>query len=181
MYDELLEIGLEIQFLKNLYNITRVGFLFDSALSNRHSALENARSEKLENGHNIFHFEIYLLMALAFIIHAPAYYIVQYNENSAWYANLYKTGYDQFQRSIHILCNTIKGFCDSPSWVTFSYLTSNSVAQLKGKSLPSPRCVTQVMNISQGILVVVYFSFWVPAHESWLKHFFGSFQNNFAC
>ena len=84
VYDSILEIGLELQFLKNLYNITKVGFLFDSALSSRHDNPEKGNTDNLENGHNIFHFEVYVLMALAFIIHAPANYLVQYNEDSAW-------------------------------------------------------------------------------------------------
>ena len=49
VWDNLLEIILEINYLKNLYNVTKVGFLYDTAMSSRHNALENPNTGNLVN------------------------------------------------------------------------------------------------------------------------------------
>ncbi len=84
MYDDVLEIALEITQLKNNYNITKIAWLFDSALSSVHAQKEVKNTGNLENGHNIFHFEILLLQALVLIINSQMNYFVQYDEQTAW-------------------------------------------------------------------------------------------------
>jgi hypothetical protein len=84
VYNDVLEIALEITQLKNIYNVTKIAWLFDSALSSVHNAKEIHNTGNLENGHNIFHFEILLLQALVLIINSQMNYFVQYNEQSAW-------------------------------------------------------------------------------------------------
>ena len=85
VYDDVLEIALEITQLKNNYNITKIAWLFDSALSSVYAQKEIKNTDKLENGHNIFHFEILLLQALVLIINSQMNYFIQYDEQSAWY------------------------------------------------------------------------------------------------
>ncbi len=41
VYDNLLEIILEIDALTKIYNVTKLGFLFDTAMSSRHGVSEN--------------------------------------------------------------------------------------------------------------------------------------------
>jgi hypothetical protein len=84
VYDRVLEIATEITNLKNTFNVTKIAWLFDSALSSRHLAKENTNTEKLENGHNIFHFTITLLQILVLMINSQKNYLIQYNEKSAW-------------------------------------------------------------------------------------------------
>jgi hypothetical protein len=47
VWDNLLEIILEINYLKNLYNVTKLGFLYDTAMSSRHNQLENPNTGNL--------------------------------------------------------------------------------------------------------------------------------------
>jgi len=70
--------------LKNIYNITKIGFLLDSSISRRHNIAEKSATEKLENGKDIFAFEILLAVIITFIVNGPQFFIVQYNEKSAW-------------------------------------------------------------------------------------------------
>ena len=47
VYDNLLEIILEINLLTKIYNVTKLGFLYDTALSSRHSMNEDATTGNL--------------------------------------------------------------------------------------------------------------------------------------
>jgi 1,2-phenylacetyl-CoA epoxidase catalytic subunit len=47
VYDNLLEIILEINLLTKIYNVTKLGFLYDTAMSSRHTALENPSTGNL--------------------------------------------------------------------------------------------------------------------------------------
>ncbi len=84
VWDNILEIGLEINYLKNVYNISKIGFLIDSALSKRHNMLEKASTENLENGTNIFNFQVLIAMSVALIVNGQYNFIVQYDEDAAW-------------------------------------------------------------------------------------------------
>ncbi len=84
VYDNILETALEITQLKNNYNVTKIAWLLDTALSSRHTQAELRNTGNLENGQNIFHFEILLLQALVLIINSQFNYFVQYNEETAW-------------------------------------------------------------------------------------------------
>jgi hypothetical protein len=47
VYDNILEILLEINLLTKIYNITKLGVLVDTAMSSRHSVLEDPTTENL--------------------------------------------------------------------------------------------------------------------------------------
>jgi hypothetical protein len=47
VYDNLLEIILEINLLTKIYNVTKLGFLFDTALSSHHSMNEDPTTGNL--------------------------------------------------------------------------------------------------------------------------------------
>jgi hypothetical protein len=53
VYDNLLEIILEINLLTKIYNVTKLGFLFDTAMSSRHSMNEDATTGNLVNFSNL--------------------------------------------------------------------------------------------------------------------------------
>jgi len=87
VYDNLLEIILEINLLTKIYNVTKLGFLYDTALSSRHSMNEDATTGNLENGHNIFHVYFLILQAIMLAVNGQKNFVVQYNEESAWACN----------------------------------------------------------------------------------------------
>ena len=70
--------------MKNIYNITKLGFLLDSSISSRYNVSEKWATEKLENGKDIFAFEIFLAVVIAYIVNGPQNFIVQYTEKAAW-------------------------------------------------------------------------------------------------
>ena len=84
VWDNILEIGLEINYLKNVYNISKIGFLIDSALSDRHNISEIRSTANLENGNNIFNFQVWIAMAVALMVNGQYNFIVQYDEEAAW-------------------------------------------------------------------------------------------------
>ena len=84
VYDRVLKIASEITNLKNANNVTKIAWLFDSALSSRHLAKEKIDTNNFENGHNIFHFTITLLQLLVLMVNGQKNFLIQYNENSAW-------------------------------------------------------------------------------------------------
>jgi hypothetical protein len=47
VYNHLLEIILEINLLTKIYNVTKLGFLYDTALSSRHSISKDPNTENL--------------------------------------------------------------------------------------------------------------------------------------
>jgi hypothetical protein len=87
VYDNLLEIILEINLLTKIYNVTKLGFLYDTAMSSRHGINENPATGNLENGHNTFHVYFMLMQAILLAVNGQKNYIVQYNEESAWACN----------------------------------------------------------------------------------------------
>jgi hypothetical protein len=57
--DNLMEIGQELTYLKNVYNISKLGFAIDSSISNRHNVQDNFdQSSQLQNGQSIFKFQV---------------------------------------------------------------------------------------------------------------------------
>lgn len=87
VYDNLLEIILEINLLTKIYNVTKLGFLYDTAMSSRHGVNENPSTGNLENGHNTFHVYFLLMQAILLAVNGQKNFIVQYNEESAWACN----------------------------------------------------------------------------------------------
>ena len=88
VYDNLMEIGLELNCLKNIYNISRVGFLLDSAVSSRQQDMILLHGENVTTAFLIFDFQTLLLQTLAMMTQGQRNYIVQYNEDSAWWVKV---------------------------------------------------------------------------------------------
>ena len=84
VYDNLMEIGLELNFLKNLYNIRKVGFLLDSAVSSRQQDMILVNGENVTTAYLIFDFQKLLLQTLAMMTQGQKNYIIQCNEEYAW-------------------------------------------------------------------------------------------------
>jgi hypothetical protein len=57
VYDHLLEIILEINLLTKIYNVTKLGFLYDTALSSRHSISEDPTTENLVTSLNFNNYQ----------------------------------------------------------------------------------------------------------------------------
>jgi len=62
----------------------RIGWLIDSSVSNKYNQPENSLTEKLENGANIYRFEILLAMVLTLMVNGQRNYLVQFDEDNAW-------------------------------------------------------------------------------------------------
>ena len=77
-------MGLEINQLKNIYNAEKIGWVIDSAISNRHNIVQDPTSSQLENGTSIYLFQVKLAMILNFMVHGNNNFLVQYDEESAW-------------------------------------------------------------------------------------------------
>ena len=84
VYDDVLKIAFEIMAIKDVYKIARLGFLIDSAISNKYNAVNDPYTEHLENGTLIFQFQINLAKILMHIVQGQKNYVVQYDEQSAW-------------------------------------------------------------------------------------------------
>ena len=85
VWDRVLEMGLEIFQLRNIYNAEKIGWVIDSAISSRHNIAEDQDSSQLDNGTSIYLFQVKLAMILNFIVHGSNNFLVQYDEESAWY------------------------------------------------------------------------------------------------
>jgi hypothetical protein len=70
VWDDILEAALEINLLKNIYNVTQLGFLIDTSISRHHNVSEKVTTENIENGKNIFSFEILIALVVAYIINS---------------------------------------------------------------------------------------------------------------
>jgi len=75
---------LEINQLKNNYNITKIAWLVDTAMSSRHIQTEVKNTGNLENGLNTYRFELLLLQALVLIVNSQKNFFIQFDEESAW-------------------------------------------------------------------------------------------------
>jgi hypothetical protein len=53
VYENLLEIILEVDALTKIYNVTKLGFLFDTAMSSRHGVKENLATGNLVKMFNL--------------------------------------------------------------------------------------------------------------------------------
>jgi hypothetical protein len=53
VYENLLDIILEIDALTKIYNVTKMGFLFDTAMSSRHGVKENLATGNLVKMFNL--------------------------------------------------------------------------------------------------------------------------------
>lgn len=81
----MLEIGLDIIRYKSTYNVTRIGFLIDSSLSQRHlNAVDGVVGGELNNGTNIFALQLEIVRTLHHFFRGATKEIVQYDENGAW-------------------------------------------------------------------------------------------------
>ena len=72
--------------MKDENDISSIGFLVDSALSNRHNVATGSSPmlTTQTKGDKIFFFQIFVAMMLTLIVNAESYSIVQYDEESAW-------------------------------------------------------------------------------------------------
>ena len=84
VYDNVLKIAFEILAIEDVYKITKLGFLIDSAIGNRHNVVNDPFDEDLESGELIFDFQINLAKILSHIVQGQKNYVVQYNEERAW-------------------------------------------------------------------------------------------------
>jgi len=84
LYDEILEVALELNFLKNVYKVQNVGFLIDSAMSSHYMGPDNLFNERLVNASEIFKFQLMLGYVLETVIESPFTFLVQYDEQFAW-------------------------------------------------------------------------------------------------
>ena len=84
VYDEVLKIAFELLAIKDVYKVSKLGFLIDSAISARHNVVNDPFTEPLENGTLIFQFQINLAKILSHIVQGQKNYVVQYDEQSAW-------------------------------------------------------------------------------------------------
>ena len=75
---------LEINALKNLHNITKIGFLIDSAISNRHNIKFSPGTDFIDNGNAIFYFQLLLVQLISLAVNGQKNYFVQFDEESAW-------------------------------------------------------------------------------------------------
>jgi len=84
LYNDILEAALELNFLKNTYNVQKVGFLIDSAISSKYTLPNDLRSEKLRNASDIFNFQLELVGILQMVLNVSNTYLIQYDEENAW-------------------------------------------------------------------------------------------------
>jgi hypothetical protein len=83
--NKILEITLDIHEIRNIYNVSKIGFLIDSSLSSRH--LNNADSimgGELDNGTNIFALQLEIAKTIGIVNRGVVKPIVQFDENGAW-------------------------------------------------------------------------------------------------
>ena len=84
VYQQVLEMVLEINTLKNLHNITKIGFLIDSSISNRHNIQFGPDTDFIDNGNYIFIFQLILVQLITLAVNGQKNYFVQFDEESAW-------------------------------------------------------------------------------------------------
>lgn len=83
--NKILEVALEINQIKNNYNISKIGFLIDSSLSQRHlNNVNDVSGGEFDNGTNIFALQMEIAKSLSFIFGTVRRQVVQYDENGAW-------------------------------------------------------------------------------------------------
>jgi len=80
-----LEIAQELNALKNIYLVDKVGYLIDSAISSKYTIPNDLRSEHLKNASDIFKFQLKLVGIFQTILNVPNSFLIQYDEESAWY------------------------------------------------------------------------------------------------
>ena len=84
VYDDVLKIAFELMAIKDVYKISKLGFLIDSAISNKYNVVNDPFTEHLENGTLIFQFQLNLARILSHIVQGQKNYVVQYDEQGAW-------------------------------------------------------------------------------------------------
>ena len=88
VYDDIMNIILDLKTIMNLYNLTKVGYLIDSSISKWHDPSFNPdilNNTGLQNqtSDNIFFFEFMLGVILEFaVVNAP--YLAHFDDLSAW-------------------------------------------------------------------------------------------------
>ena len=87
IYEDVLKIVFDIKAIMNLHNLTKVGYLIDSSISDRHDpafspGIANS-SFRNRTSDYIFYFEYMLAHILLFGVDMAPYF-VQYDQTSAW-------------------------------------------------------------------------------------------------
>ena len=82
--EDIFDLGNELNTIKNLYKISRVGFLIDSTLATTYNTTDNPFDDVLRNGTEIFQYQNMLRKLLVFILGTNKNYIVQFDEQKAW-------------------------------------------------------------------------------------------------
>ncbi len=77
------EIAHEINALKNLYNITKIGFALDTSVSDRHNVPAKDDSS-LTEAQIIYRTQAVIVALLSEMIYGQKNYIAQYDETSSW-------------------------------------------------------------------------------------------------
>lgn len=83
LYNNIQEIAHEINALKNLYNITKIGFALDTSVSDRHNVPAKDDSS-LTEAQIIYRTQAVIVALLSEMIYGQKNYIAQYDETSSW-------------------------------------------------------------------------------------------------
>lgn len=82
--DDLFELASEINIVRNVYKVTRVGFLLDSSISSTYNVPDDPFDDTLKNGTEIYQFQAMLSKLLVYLTGTNRNYIVQFDEQKAW-------------------------------------------------------------------------------------------------
>jgi len=79
-----LETALELRALKNIYNVQKVAFLFDSAIGGQQKVQDNVLNERMDNATNIFRIQRALAGIFQVVMNVPNVFLIQYDTEAAW-------------------------------------------------------------------------------------------------
>ncbi len=82
LFNEIQEIAHEINALKNLYGITKIGFALDTSVSKKYNV--TSQDDTNTEAFIIFRIQAYIATLMSEMVNGPKNFIVQYDESSAW-------------------------------------------------------------------------------------------------
>ena len=84
-FSDIQEIAQEINALKNLYGITKIGFALDSSVSERYNVpFEDKLLVGFTEAQSIFAVQTVIVNILSAMVNGAQNFVVQYDESSAW-------------------------------------------------------------------------------------------------